>query len=292
MNNYHFSLRILLSLTRAKAVVFFLPIDHYQVSFGPFLFNFRVFAVMCNPSPCRSLQWMRRHSHMPRRPLPSFLHDVDGVSDWEIESRSSFLMVLDFFVSRSVAIRWTGRTLTRTNSWSCFPPSPATPWPSTRATGTWGSSMNGRTRRVTMPAVTRPHRPPCASASTCWDPSDSVGQTSPSDSVSRVSWIPLLASSLHDLWLRGRLLLNVFCVTLSCLIHFLLGEVTCGVRVVVAFSSLARILGECSTFIPACAFFLLSSSFFFFFEVEISLKTLIPLFMPGSVHSGSANVPW
>ena len=33
---------------------------------------------------------------------------------------------------------------------------------------------------------------------------------------------------------------------------------------------------------PAC-------TFFFFFEVEISSHTLIPLFMPGSVHSGSAS---
>ena len=29
--------------------------------------------------------------------------------------------------------------------------------------------------------------------------------------------------------------------------------------------------------------------FFFFFKVEISLRTLIPLFRPGSVHSGSAS---
>ena len=29
--------------------------------------------------------------------------------------------------------------------------------------------------------------------------------------------------------------------------------------------------------------------FFFFLEVEISSRTLIPLFMPGSVHSGSAS---
>ena len=36
-------------------------------------------------------------------------------------------------------------------------------------------------------------------------------------------------------------------------------------------------------FIPCLRFF------FFFFEVEISLRTLIPLFMPGSVHSGSAS---
>ena len=51
--------------------------------------------------------------------------------------------------------------------------------------------------------------------------------------------------------------------------------------VVVAFSLLVRILGECSTFhfLPVL----------FFFEVEISLCTLIPLFMLGSVHSSSAN---
>ena len=55
---------------------------------------------------------------------------------------------------------------------------------------------------------------------------------------------------------------------------------------VVAFSSFAMILGECSTIhsSPALFFF-----FFFFFEVEISLRTLIPLFTPGSVHSGSAS---
>ena len=34
---------------------------------------------------------------------------------------------------------------------------------------------------------------------------------------------------------------------------------------------------------PVCAFF------FFFFKVEISSRTLIPLFRPGSVHSGSAS---
>ena len=33
---------------------------------------------------------------------------------------------------------------------------------------------------------------------------------------------------------------------------------------------------------PACAFF-------FFFKAEISSRSLIPLFMPGSVHSGSAS---
>ena len=30
-------------------------------------------------------------------------------------------------------------------------------------------------------------------------------------------------------------------------------------------------------------------AFFFFFRVESSSRTLIPLFMPGSVHSGSAS---
>ena len=54
-------------------------------------------------------------------------------------------------------------------------------------------------------------------------------------------------------------------------------------NVVVAFFSLARIFGECSTI------YCLPALFFFFFEVEITLRTLIPLFMPGSVHSGSAG---
>ena len=54
------------------------------------------------------------------------------------------------------------------------------------------------------------------------------------------------------------------------------------VVVVMAFSSLARILGECSTIhsLPAL---------FFFFLVEISSRILIPLFMPESVQSGSAS---
>ena len=34
---------------------------------------------------------------------------------------------------------------------------------------------------------------------------------------------------------------------------------------------------------PACAFF-------FFFEVQIRLRTLIPLFRPGSAHSGPASL--
>ena len=54
------------------------------------------------------------------------------------------------------------------------------------------------------------------------------------------------------------------------------------VVVVVAFSSLAKILGECSTTESP-------SALFFFFEVEISSRTLVILFMPGSVHSGLAK---
>ena len=59
------------------------------------------------------------------------------------------------------------------------------------------------------------------------------------------------------------------------------------VVVVVAFPSLARILGECSNIHspPALVLLLL----LLFLEVEISSHTLIPLFMPGSVHSGPAS---
>ena len=46
--------------------------------------------------------------------------------------------------------------------------------------------------------------------------------------------------------------------------------------------SLAWILGECSIMYSPPARF-------FFFSVEICLRTLIPLFVPGSVHSGSAS---
>ena len=56
------------------------------------------------------------------------------------------------------------------------------------------------------------------------------------------------------------------------------------VVVVVAFSSLARILGECSTIHSPLALF-----FFSFFKLDFSSCTLIPLFMPGSVHSGSVT---
>ena len=55
------------------------------------------------------------------------------------------------------------------------------------------------------------------------------------------------------------------------------------VVVVVAVSSLARILGDCSTIhsLPALFFY------FYFFLVDNSSRTLIPLFAPESVHSGS-----
>ena len=57
------------------------------------------------------------------------------------------------------------------------------------------------------------------------------------------------------------------------------------VVVVVAFSSPVNIFGQCSTIsIPLLRFFSSSS-----FEVEISSSKLIPPFMPGSVHSGSAS---
>ena len=54
------------------------------------------------------------------------------------------------------------------------------------------------------------------------------------------------------------------------------------VVVVVAFSARAILLGECSTVHSPPALF-------FFFKVEINLHKLIPLFRPGSVHSGSAS---
>ena len=56
------------------------------------------------------------------------------------------------------------------------------------------------------------------------------------------------------------------------------------VIVAVAFSSIARILGECSTIHSLPELFS-----FFFLEVKIGSRTLIPLFMLGSVHSGSAS---
>ena len=56
-------------------------------------------------------------------------------------------------------------------------------------------------------------------------------------------------------------------------------------RALAAFFSLARIFGECSTIRSSPALLLL-----FFFKVKISSCTLIPLFMPESVHSGSASL--
>ena len=59
------------------------------------------------------------------------------------------------------------------------------------------------------------------------------------------------------------------------------GRLQC--RLVVAFSSRKRILGECSTIhSPPALYFLI-------FFMEISSRTLIPLFRPGLVHSGSAS---
>ena len=57
----------------------------------------------------------------------------------------------------------------------------------------------------------------------------------------------------------------------------------CMVVVMVAFCSHARILGECLTIHSPPVLFS------FFFLVEISLRTLISLFTPGLVHSGSAS---
>ena len=54
--------------------------------------------------------------------------------------------------------------------------------------------------------------------------------------------------------------------------------------VVVAFSALTRIFGECSTIHSPPALF-----FVFLSEVEIRSRTLILLLGPGSVHSGSAS---
>ena len=71
-------------------------------------------------------------------------------------------------------------------------------------------------------------------------------------------------------------------VLIAGLLHVLAMQTVVVVVVVVAFSWLVRILGECSTIHSPPALFL------FFSEVEISLCTLIPLLMPGSVHSGSA----
>ena len=52
-----------------------------------------------------------------------------------------------------------------------------------------------------------------------------------------------------------------------------------------AFASLAKIWGEYSTIHSPHALLF----FFFFFEVDISLRPQIPLFRPGSGHSGLAS---
>ena len=75
----------------------------------------------------------------------------------------------------------------------------------------------------------------------------------------------------------------------SCVSHFNVSLIVWAKSqvVVVAFSSLARILGECSTiYSPSALFFLFVC---LFVRVEISSRTWIPLFMPGSVHSGSVS---
>ena len=62
------------------------------------------------------------------------------------------------------------------------------------------------------------------------------------------------------------------------------------VVVVVAFSSRARILGEYSTLHSSHSlFFNVYLFYFFFFNVEISSRTLIPLFRSESVNGGSAS---
>ena len=56
--------------------------------------------------------------------------------------------------------------------------------------------------------------------------------------------------------------------------------------VVVAFSSLERIFGECSIIHSLPALFESKKKKS---KMEISSRTLIPLFMPESVHGGSAS---
>ena len=71
---------------------------------------------------------------------------------------------------------------------------------------------------------------------------------------------------------------RVFCGQLS-----VLGEIdliSIWYHAVVAFSSIARILGECSTI------HILPALNYLFILFEISWCTLIPLFRPGSVHIG------
>ena len=57
------------------------------------------------------------------------------------------------------------------------------------------------------------------------------------------------------------------------------------------FSSLAKILGECSSIhSPTAILIFLHLCTPPPQEMEISSRTLIPLFMPGSVHSGPASL--
>ena len=60
-------------------------------------------------------------------------------------------------------------------------------------------------------------------------------------------------------------------------------------NVVKAFSLLAKIWGECSILHSLFVLFFLCFCCCFVFSVEISLRTLIPLFTPGSVCGGSSS---
>ena len=89
------------------------------------------------------------------------------------------------------------------------------------------------------------------------------------------------------------------CVSLDCKIHavhgeksglehaklcFMVTEIKESSMEVVALFSPVRILGECLIIHSPHALL-----FLFFNKVDISSRTLIPLFTPGSVHSGSAS---
>ena len=81
-----------------------------------------------------------------------------------------------------------------------------------------------------------------------------------------------VVSGRYDLILLvARTVVNIICIH-ECIIIMVM---------MMAFPSLAMTLGECSIihFLPAL----------FFFKVEITSCTLIPLFMPESVHGGSAG---
>ena len=97
-------------------------------------------------------------------------------------------------------------------------------------------------------------------------------------------------------WPTGELIVTATCKNKVNEAHHIINhletaQVVVVVVVMVAFSSLARIWGETLTIHsqPALVFVLLLFFVVVFFEVEISSCTLIPLFMPGSVHSGSAS---